>query len=409
MGQKPALPLHDPFIAALRGALNHLYDPDFLRQCDLARTFKLSGRVDTSSALQSILTRAIESLHPAAGTPNKAHAQSIYELLLYRYVQQFNQDEIANQLGISVRHLRRQQNLAIDELAVMLRKQHPLLNSDAETQITPTAPERMAFTEEFNWVRETAHGAVTELELALAAIHTTIQSLVDQRDVHLIFPQDLTGMVAVHPVAFQQILLNLLSLFIQNAVGGTVELSVQDAGDLQVFELRRVSPAVEAPLTIEVQQWLETVQALVEMSQGTLIWRQQKTQFSVAVSFLSVARRVVLAIDDNAEIITMMQRFTGETCYRVEGVTDPQMAIEYALQHQPDIIVVDIMMPQVDGLQVLSRFRHHPMLTKIPILVCSVLPQQDLAAALGASGFLQKPIRREPFLAALEQVLRSAP
>ena len=68
------------------------------------------------------------------------------------------------------------------------------------------------------------------------------------------------------------------------------------------------------------------------------------------------------------------------------------------------MIVVDIMMPQVDGLQVLSRFRHHPMLGKIPVLVCSVLPQKDLAASLGASGFLQKPIRREPFLAALDQV-----
>ena len=128
--------MDDQFIGALRAALNHLYDPDFLRKSELAQILKLAARADTPSALQSILIRAIESLRPAALTPNKAHAQSIYELLLYRYVQRFNQNEIANQLGISVRHLRRQQKLAIYELASVLRKQHTLLIGDAAAPST---------------------------------------------------------------------------------------------------------------------------------------------------------------------------------------------------------------------------------------------------------------------------------
>ena len=159
--------------------------------------------------------------------------------------------------------------------------------------------------------------------MALDEIHTTIQNLVNQRDVQLIFPHDLSGLVAVHPVAFQQILLNLLSLFIQTSVGGTIELSLHDNGDQQIFDLHRVSPAAEAPLTPEVQQWLRTVEALVEINQGKLTWQQQKAHFSVKVTFPSVARCKVLVIDDNAEIVTMMQRFTGETCYRVEESPTP--------------------------------------------------------------------------------------
>lgn len=103
----------ETFVRELRSALNHLFDPDFLRKSPLVGILGVGERFDTPSALQAILNRAIEALKPRPCDPQKAHAQAIYDLLLYRYIQQFNQDEIANQLGISVRHLRRQQNLAI--------------------------------------------------------------------------------------------------------------------------------------------------------------------------------------------------------------------------------------------------------------------------------------------------------
>ena len=70
-----------------------------------------------------------------------------------------------------------------------------------------------------------------------------------------------------------------------------------------------------------------------------------------------------------------------------------------------DLFVIDIMMPQVDGLQVLSRFKHHPLLGKLPVIICSVLPQKNLAASLGAIDFIQKPIQREAFISTLGAAL----
>jgi hypothetical protein len=62
MGQNPVLAPSEPFILALRSALNHLYDPDVLRLNPLVKIFGVDNRFDTPSALQNILTKAIESL-----------------------------------------------------------------------------------------------------------------------------------------------------------------------------------------------------------------------------------------------------------------------------------------------------------------------------------------------------------
>ena len=64
MGPLPAGIPSENFIHELRNALNHLYDPDFLRSSPLAVMLGLSGRYNTPSALQNLLTRAIDQLKP---------------------------------------------------------------------------------------------------------------------------------------------------------------------------------------------------------------------------------------------------------------------------------------------------------------------------------------------------------
>jgi len=104
---------NEQFLKHLRDALNHLYDPDRLRRNPLATLFGLADRFDTPRVLQRVLTEAIQSLEPKADEPTRSHSRRIYDLLLYRYVQQFSQQEVADQLGVSVRHLRREQHAAL--------------------------------------------------------------------------------------------------------------------------------------------------------------------------------------------------------------------------------------------------------------------------------------------------------
>ncbi len=75
------------------------------------------------------------------------------------------------------------------------------------------------------------------------------------------------------------------------------------------------------------------------------------------------------------------------------------MAEEFA----PRIILLDVMMPGVHDWEPLGRLREHPATRSVPIIVCTILPQEQLALALGAAGFVRKPVSREALLAALDR------
>ena len=60
-------------------------------------------------------------------------------------------------------------------------------------------------------------------------------------------------------------------------------------------------------------------------------------------------------------------------------------------------------MPHIDGWEMLGRVREYPPTSKIPVVVCTILAQRDLALLLGASDFLRKPFTRTDLLAALDR------
>ena len=59
------------------------------------------------------------------------------------------------------------------------------------------------------------------------------------------------------------------------------------------------------------------------------------------------------------------------------------------------------MMPENNGWKILGMLKNHPLAMSTPIIVCTILPQRELALSLGASDFINKPINREAFLSSL--------
>jgi CheY-like chemotaxis protein len=414
----------EQFLKHLRDALNHLYDPDRLRQSPLAALFDVADRFDASSALQRILTETIESLKPKAGESPRSHGRRVYDLLLYRYVQQFSQQEVANQLGMSVRHLRREQRVALEALGYRLWEQFRLeeklrQGADIETPVRPaaihpttdsTAP---SVNEELAWLKDAPPERPTDLSQTLPAVLDLARPLAVQHGVHLETAlANALPNLAVHPIAIRQTLLNLLSVAVHRTTGGRVSISARQLGwevELQV-ECATFSSADLEPVLEDEQARLNMARQLAELCGGRLILPADEEAFCATLIVPALEQLPVLVVDDNADTLQLLQRYAAGTRYRLIGAQDPEHALSLAAEFSPQIIMLDVMMPQIDGWEALGRLRQHPLTRQIPIIVCTILAQEELALSLGASAFVRKPVTRQDFLAALDhQVALTGP
>ncbi len=68
------------------------------------------------------------------------------------------------------------------------------------------------------------------------------------------------------------------------------------------------------------------------------------------------------------------------------------------------MIVLDIMLPDIDGWELLTNLHEYPGTRAIPVIICSVVKQEELAEALGAALYVAKPVMRKQFIEALDTV-----
>jgi CheY-like chemotaxis protein len=110
----------------------------------------------------------------------------------------------------------------------------------------------------------------------------------------------------------------------------------------------------------------------------------------------------VLVVDDNEDVLELFQRYLVPHQYRVVTAKAVQEGLDLAIRLQPDTITLDLMMPEQDGWDLLQALLNRPDTRHIPIIVCSVLKQKELALSLGATAFLKKPVTELQLLSALQ-------
>jgi two-component system, OmpR family, KDP operon response regulator KdpE len=121
------------------------------------------------------------------------------------------------------------------------------------------------------------------------------------------------------------------------------------------------------------------------------------------------AERTVLVIDDEAPIRRLLRLTLEPKGYKVCEAGSGQLGLQEAAARRPDVIVLDLGLPDMDGLTVLKRLREW---SQTPVLVLSVRDREaDKVAALdnGADDYLTKPFGTEELLARLRAVQRRAP
>jgi len=116
----------------------------------------------------------------------------------------------------------------------------------------------------------------------------------------------------------------------------------------------------------------------------------------------------VLICDDDVLLLELLQHRLGAKGYQIELARDGREALEKIRANPPDAIVLDAMMPLVDGYEVLRQFRAMDGMAAVPVIFLTARKQeQDIVAALalGASDYLAKPFIPEELVARLSRLL----
>ena len=114
--------------------------------------------------------------------------------------------------------------------------------------------------------------------------------------------------------------------------------------------------------------------------------------------------RAVLVIDDDPTVLDLMYRTLEPDKLHVFTASDGEEGLRLAKSVQPALIILDVIMPKLDGWAVLQRLKQDPKTEKIPVIMLSMVQGAKRGKAQGASVFLNKPVGRKNLLATVHRV-----
>ena len=388
------------FIEQVRDALAHLYDHVHLQRHPLAERLAAPQSVTTRTRgqeLRRILLDAIEALNPGDNVPLRATERRAYAILFGLYVEGGERHKVAESLGIGDRQLRRDQTEAIAALASILRDRYltaaPMREGSAAEPLRSES-ERLAQQREMVDLYDLVNGLLPLLEPKARAQGIWLISQA---------PPDLPKLY-VNRILIRQILISLAGYALANLplTGLSFQARLAQAGIEIGLDLKyRRESLAESDLP-GLTPALNSVETLVAALAGHIRLETLSGETQTLWLWLPYhAETVVLVVDDNEELFALFQRYVGDHPYQLIHAQSVDQALRLVQSNPPDVITLDLMMPNRDGWELLQTLRADPTTTHIPVIVCSVLEDPDLALSLGAQAYLKKPVGAVDLLQAL--------
>ena len=122
---------------------------------------------------------------------------------------------------------------------------------------------------------------------------------------------------------------------------------------------------------------------------------------------MDVAERV-LVVDDDATVADVVRRYLERDGYAVDLAGDGETALRMAAEHKPDLVVLDLMLPGIDGLEVCRRLRAN---SDVPVVMLTALGEESdrvVGLELGADDYVTKPFSPRELVLRVASVLRRA-
>ncbi|WP_048817758.1 PAS domain-containing hybrid sensor histidine kinase/response regulator [Desulforamulus hydrothermalis] len=288
-------------------------------------------------------------------------------------------------------------------------------------------------------LRKLIHEAVSLVEPKLAA-----------RNVEMIIQlqQDLPDYFKGDPTRIRQILNNLLSNAAKFTHRGYVKISVAGEGPVQENEIKLKFIVEDTGIGIPKDKLELIFQAftqadgsttrkyggtglgltisrnLAQLMGGRITVASEEnsgSQFTLTLPLTVLAVEgslplkepdqetmgVVLLVEDDWTSQQLIANYLEKAGYRVIATDQGKQALTMAKIYRPDVIILDILLPDLSGWEVLEKIKRHEQTQDIPVVVCTVLPEKDKAFSLGAVDFIQKPVSGQNLIKRLNKLTMS--
>lgn len=385
----------DDFRKQIKDALEHLYDTAYLEPHPLLSQFSIASsdsRLTRAQKLRGLLKETIEALRPQEGSPTGSPEWRSYLALRYRYIQGMSQGETEIELGISLRQLQRELHKGLEAVAALLweKRASPIVTPLAATQELQNELNQWEISRQNCDVKTLLDDTLWMLQHLLVERGVTIQTNI---------PATLAP-VFVDATLTRQALFKVLRVLVRRSQPHSTYLEA-----VEEDERTKIIVQSKANLAGESEEDWQSAQLICQQQGITLETRATKSGAEIVFGFPRASQPRVLVIDDNAAIHQLFERYLAPHHYEIIHARSGSEALQLAGEKHPDAITLDVMMPNVDGWQVLRGLASNPATVKIPVVICSVLKEPELAFSLGARAYLKKPVDRLELVATLARLI----
>ena len=385
-------------------AYQHLYD--FVR----LRNHPLTSMVITDQSIEQkergwlahrMLLDVITELDPGASAPPYSKEWRRYRLMELRYIEAMDPQSVADQLAISRRQYYREHATAIEAVADLLWERYRNIQQPAPAFTEDNGSTDAIQRELARFSQNDAYASLSEvIEGAVAVLRRVLEQ--NDIEIDIVQPEE-RQIVSISRNLLRQVLLGALGHLVESAAGSRLRIEV--AHDDTIIHLRLAVIEGSAPDPFEFEGRLEDLREMLQIVSipiELLYINSQPVGFMLDLPL--EYDQTVLVADDNEDTLTLFKRYLAPNHYRVITTTSSQSVLRLAQTIQPDVVVVDLMMPERDGWDLLQSLTNRPATAHIPVVVCSVLKQRDLALSLGAAAYLPKPFTEQALISVLKSV-----